>query len=187
MVYKFKFASHRFAFDTGSGTLHPLDELGYKMLDYLVLPMAPDCPSALRYDLAKYDSQAIDEVYDQLLTLWRDGKLFSPDEEFEATEPPSYAAGAAISETPDGLVVSASETPDPDLEAAVKSLDRRIKDALKNGSGSIFAPVSAAPFEHRFPCCGTCFARKLCTLDIPGAQLCPLERKRIENTLAAGV
>ena len=48
MVHSFKYGGYRFAYDTVSGTLFRFDELTYKMLDYIGLPMPVDCPSALR-------------------------------------------------------------------------------------------------------------------------------------------
>ena len=79
MVHSFKYGGYRFAYDTVSGTLFRFDELTYKMLDYIGLPMPVDCPSALRYDLAKYDSMAIDDAYDALYALSKEGKIFVPE------------------------------------------------------------------------------------------------------------
>ena len=80
MVHTFKFGGQRIAYDSVSGLTLPLSELAYKMLDYIELPMAKECSSALRYDLAKFDSAAISETYDMLYALYRDGKLFAEGE-----------------------------------------------------------------------------------------------------------
>lgn len=45
------------------------------MLDYITLPMPEECSSALRYDLAKFDSAEIREEYSRIYELYRDGKL----------------------------------------------------------------------------------------------------------------
>ena len=65
MVHSFKYGGYRFAYDTVSGTLFRFDELTYKMLDYIGLPMPVDCPSALSRRLSaeppragKIESQA---------------------------------------------------------------------------------------------------------------------------------
>lgn len=87
MVHSFKYGGYRFAYDTVSGTLFRFDELTYKMLDYIGLPMPVDCPSALRYDLAKYDSMAIDDAYDALYALSKEGKIFVPENGAEIVRP----------------------------------------------------------------------------------------------------
>ena len=56
-----------------------LSALAYKMLGLLEPPLTPECPAALRYDLAKYDSQDVDEAYDELYALSESGVLFSED------------------------------------------------------------------------------------------------------------
>ncbi len=182
MLHKFKFASRRYAYDSVSGTVHSLEELGYKMLDYLVIPMAPDCPSALRYDLAKYDSEAISATYDVMLAEWKAGRLFSEDEPYDTVKPSAVVAGAKLVETPAGLKIEPSDELLDDLDEELADLDRAIKAALKSGSGSIFAPVEVS--TKCYGCCKNCFARKLCSLDNPGEQLCELERKRVECELA---
>lgn len=79
MVHAFKQGGQRIALDTASGAVHVLSALAYKMIDLLEPPLTPVCPSALRYDLAKYDSRDVDEAYDELYALYESGVLFSDD------------------------------------------------------------------------------------------------------------
>lgn len=183
MIHKFKFGVHRFVYDSGSGEVHEVDELGYKMVDYIVTPMASECPSALRYDLAKYDSNAISETYDRLYALWRDGKLYAEDKPLPDAGIPEATVGASVRETPDGLVIARGELGGEELKAELEELTRRIKAAVRARKGSIFAPVRS--FGHGFVCCADCYAHHLCSLERPGTSVCELERLRVDAELAA--
>ena len=52
-----------------------LTSLQKKMLAQLTLPMPEECPTALRYALAKYDADAVAEAYEGLYELFVAGKL----------------------------------------------------------------------------------------------------------------
>lgn len=52
----------------GVGT--SLTALQRKMLPALTLPMPEECPTALRYALAKYDAGAVAEAYEGLYELF---------------------------------------------------------------------------------------------------------------------
>ena len=52
-----------------------LNMLQKKMLPALTLPMAEDCPTALRYALAKYDAGAVIEAYAALYAWYLQGFL----------------------------------------------------------------------------------------------------------------
>lgn len=52
-----------------------LSSLQKKMLAAVTLPLPPDCPTALRYALARYDADAVAEAYEGLLELSRQGYL----------------------------------------------------------------------------------------------------------------
>ena len=52
-----------------------LTTLQKKMLPMLTLPMAEDCPTSLRYALAKYDAGAVAEAYEALYQLYLQGRL----------------------------------------------------------------------------------------------------------------
>lgn len=52
-----------------------LTSLQKKMLPALSLPLPPICPTALRYELARFDADAVAEAYEGLLRLEADGQL----------------------------------------------------------------------------------------------------------------
>ncbi len=208
MVHSFKFGGQRIAYDSVSGAVIPLSELAFKMLDYIELPMPKDCPSALRYDLAKFDSAAISDTYDQMYALYKEGKLFADS----AAEQPAAASGAAIAiggalithQAPgllelakamadEGKDVSLSvvSAPDPesalgedDLAPLMKEMEKLSKEQIKRARGEGGKPFSAfarcAAVSKDDAVCVGCWAKKLCSLTSPHGVKCDLERKRIE-------
>ncbi len=52
-----------------------LSLLQKKMLPYVVLPMKKECPTALRYALAKFDANAVAEAYEGLYVLFEQDLL----------------------------------------------------------------------------------------------------------------
>ncbi|MBQ9779650.1 MAG: hypothetical protein IJW00_01775 [Clostridia bacterium] len=52
-----------------------LSVLQRKMLPAITLPMGEDCPTALRYALAKYDAGMVAEAYEGLYNLYLEGAL----------------------------------------------------------------------------------------------------------------
>ncbi len=79
MIFQFKSSGERYVYDSGSGEVSAISALQYKMLSYIKPPLSEDLPTALRYDLAKYDGGAVSEAYDGLYALYSEGKLFSED------------------------------------------------------------------------------------------------------------
>ena len=53
-------------------TLNPIQK---KMLPAVTIPLSEECPTSLRYALAKYAATAVSEAWDELLELEKDGKL----------------------------------------------------------------------------------------------------------------
>lgn len=187
MVHKFKFGVHRFLYDSESGYTHAVDELGFKMIDYIELPMAKDCPSSLRYDLAKYDSDAISAVYAELRGLYEEGKLFAPEKPVSADavriSGDSGKGAAHVADTKDGVIVESIAEGEDDVVADIDALSREAKLSLKAGNGTIFAPAKRC--EHGFEVCASCHARHLCALSIPGRKACEYERLSLDCELAA--
>ncbi len=199
MVHSFKLGGHRWAYDSGSKKLHILDELAFKMLDYIELPMPKDCPSALRYDLAKYDSAAIDDTYAELYRLYTEGSLYSDDKTSDGAVSPEAVAGAYV--TDGSKVVASHQNPhissldeyvgkleivpadsdaltEDDATALIKELDRAAKP-LVAAKRNPFAEKQA--FAHS---CDGCWAKNICSLKHSSDALCALERRRLEYQLA---
>ena len=209
MVHSFKLGGHRWAYDSGSRSLHILDELAFKMLDYIELPMPKDCPSALRYDLAKYDSAAIDDTYAELYKLYIDGSLYSDDRTDDSSVCPIEAGGALIT---DGKSVLASHS-NPHIQPLDEYVGKLEIVPAENDASNSEAPKgdalneedatalikeldrAAKPFvaEKRNPfaqkeafahSCDGCWAKDICSLKCKSAALCLLERRRLEYQLA---
>ena len=209
MVHSFKLGGRRWAYDSGSRTLHILDELAFKMLDYIELPMPKDCPSALRYDLAKYDSAAIDDTYAELYKLYIDGSLYSDDQTDDSSVCPIEAGGALIT---DGKSVLASHS-NPHIQPLDEYVGKLEIVPAENDASNSEAPKgdalneddatallkeldrAAKPFvaEKRNPfaqkqafahSCDGCWAKDICSLKCKSAALCLLERRRLEYQLA---
>lgn len=209
MVHTFKFGGQRIAYDNVSGLVLPLSELAFKMLDYIELPMAKECSSALRYDLAKYDSKAIGETYDMLYALYRDGKLFA-EGVGSATDAVLHGAAIKLGDTvctredinlrdrlealiAEGAdvtlsVISAPENAVPFTGADIPTLSRELekiaKEQVKRARLIPDKPckvfVPLEPVSHEDECCAECWANKLCSIAEPHNAMCELERKRIE-------
>lgn len=208
MVHTFKFGGQRIAYDSVSGLILPLSELAYKMLDYIELPMAKECSSALRYDLAKFDSAAISDTYDELYALYRDGKLFAEGEgEHEACGGAALTVGDVLCtrDNPHVLEIAKSLADegkdtavrvvyapdgesafiDEELPAVLKELEKLAKEQVKRARGDIegaplcaFETIPAA--AHHDEACAHCWASKLCSLTSAHKAMCELECKRIE-------
>ncbi|MBQ8342110.1 MAG: hypothetical protein IJY22_07045 [Clostridia bacterium] len=79
MLALFRHGGKKYAWDTVAGTLTAISALEFRMLEALTPPMAPTCPTALRYELAKFDSSAVEDAYDELLEKAANGVIFSPE------------------------------------------------------------------------------------------------------------
>jgi len=77
MLHIFKLNGHRTAYDCATRTAYPLSSLAMKILDTVTPPLTPDCPSSLRYALAKYDSHDLADAYAEIYALYKAGLLFS--------------------------------------------------------------------------------------------------------------
>ena len=79
MIYLYKYNGKKCCYDTASGAVSELTALQYKMLSALEPPMTPVCPTALRYELAKYDSEDVTEAYNELYALFTNGMIFGEE------------------------------------------------------------------------------------------------------------
>ena len=79
MLSLFRYNGKKYAWDTVSGALTAVSSLQYRMLEALEPPMDPVCPTALRYELAKFSSDAVEEAYDELYEKAANGMIFSPE------------------------------------------------------------------------------------------------------------
>lgn len=82
-VHTFKCCGQRVALDVPSGAVHVLSEIAYEILQRIAPPLEPECPTSLRYQLAKYESSDVAEAYGELYALYKEGLLFSEDQEYK--------------------------------------------------------------------------------------------------------
>ena len=78
MLILIKHEAKKYAYDTKSGAAVSLSSLQYKVAENLEFPLAPVCPTALRYQLAKYDSNDVKRAYDYLFSLF-ESKIINKD------------------------------------------------------------------------------------------------------------
>lgn len=76
MLYTLKSAGKKYAYDSASGALIQLNALQFKMLGAILPPLMAVCPTSLRYELAKFDSMDVEEAYDYIYSLSRDGLIY---------------------------------------------------------------------------------------------------------------
>ena len=102
MLHIFKCNGHRTAFDCTDRVSYPLSALAMKILDTVTPPLTPDCPSALRYALAKYDSHDLADAYAEVYALYENGLLFAEEEKESEVPAKLYAvidsSSAAVKE-----------------------------------------------------------------------------------------
>lgn len=80
MIKQWKNEKGRTIYDTISGAvIHP-GTLMYKMVSALTLPLSPVCPSSLRYELAKYDSYDVEQIYEEVYAMHKQGILFASED-----------------------------------------------------------------------------------------------------------
>lgn len=79
MLILFRHNAKKYAYDTASGALIPLTALAKRMLEAIEPPLGAVCPTALRYELAKYDSADVEETYAELYDKAANGVIFAPE------------------------------------------------------------------------------------------------------------
>lgn len=77
MLHYWKSGKQKIVYDTASGAVISVTSLEYKMIQAITPPLAPLCPSSLRYELAKFDSADVEEAYETLYHLYTQGVLFA--------------------------------------------------------------------------------------------------------------
>ena len=71
MLILLKHDAKKYAYDTKSGAAVCLSSLQYKVAENIDFPLSPVCPTALRYQLAKYDSNDVKKAYSYLYELYK--------------------------------------------------------------------------------------------------------------------
>ena len=80
MVHTFTSLGAYIAVDVNSGAVHVLDKTAYDLLRLLSGPMGETCPDDVAAQLPDYGRAAIDSAWAELLSLQKEGLLFSDDD-----------------------------------------------------------------------------------------------------------
>ena len=80
MIHKFKFNDSNFVIDVNSGSVHVVDDISYDILDFINGAFFDYTKQYVLQKLEnKYDKQDISEAYEELFSIYKQGKLFSQD------------------------------------------------------------------------------------------------------------
>ncbi|MBR1741663.1 MAG: thioether cross-link-forming SCIFF peptide maturase [Lachnospiraceae bacterium] len=83
MIHKFKAKGRNVLLDVNSGGVHLIDDLTYDLLEEIspeILKECPKCPGDVLEKLSsRYQKEEMEEVYEELLSLYHDHILFSED------------------------------------------------------------------------------------------------------------
>lgn len=81
LIHKYSLNGFNIVLDVHSGAVHIVDELSYRLLDYIKPDFAKDCPDEICHSLdSEYPRDEIVEAYGELYKLYKDGLLFSADD-----------------------------------------------------------------------------------------------------------
>lgn len=78
-IHKYRHGELFIVLDVSSGAVHLVDELAYRLLDYMEGP-AEQCPEGAFAALWEYPRAEVEETYGELLEQCRTGQLFSTDD-----------------------------------------------------------------------------------------------------------
>ena len=88
MIHKYVQNGQYIVLDVCSGGVHVVDELTYKLLDYVAPPFADVCPDAIIAKMDGFDKDDVKECYQELKELY-DAKMLFTEDDYE-----QYAAMA---------------------------------------------------------------------------------------------
>ena len=88
MIHKYKQNGQYIVLDVCSGGVHVVDELTYKLLDYVAPPFADVCPDEIIAKMDGFDKDDVKECYQELKELY-DAKMLFTEDDYE-----QYAAMA---------------------------------------------------------------------------------------------
>ena len=78
MIHKYKLFDQNIVLDVNSGSVHLLDDLSYSLLDFDIAAM--DTPTEeIKKAFSEYSGEAVEECFDELKSLQKEGLLFSED------------------------------------------------------------------------------------------------------------
>lgn len=83
MIHKYSMSGYNIVLDVESGGVYVVDDLTFKMLDKISLPMNKNCPDNLFKEFSKYSIEEIQDSYNEIYSLYESKRLFSDDNVYE--------------------------------------------------------------------------------------------------------
>ncbi len=81
MIHKYKLNGLNIVLDVNSGGVHIVDDLTYDLLDNIFPPFEDKCPQKVIDKLLQFNKvEDIESCYNEIVELYNDGILFSPDD-----------------------------------------------------------------------------------------------------------
>ncbi len=81
MIHKFNLLDNNICLDVHSGAVHILDDISYKLLDYLTEEMNDEIPQHILDAMkSEFSEDEVKEAYSELYGLYKAGQLFSSDD-----------------------------------------------------------------------------------------------------------
>ncbi len=79
-IHRFHQGDNYIVLDVNSGGVHVVDKIVYDLLGFLTPPLDAKLPEAVAKALSEYPREELEECYDEILELYKNGILFSTDE-----------------------------------------------------------------------------------------------------------
>ncbi|MCI8652304.1 MAG: thioether cross-link-forming SCIFF peptide maturase [Angelakisella sp.] len=80
MIHCYQMNGYNIILDVHSGGVHVVDELFYRLAQEVEPPLVDRCPPALLEKYSTWGREAVEETYGEILELYREGSLYSPDD-----------------------------------------------------------------------------------------------------------
>lgn len=80
MIHCYQMNGYNIILDVHSGGVHVVDELFYRLAQDLEPPLAEQCPPDLLKKYSAWSREEVEETYGEMLDLYREGSLYSPDD-----------------------------------------------------------------------------------------------------------
>ena len=79
MIHKYSMSGYNIVLDVESGGVYVVDDLTFKMLDKISLPMNKNCPDNLFKEFSKYSIEEIQDSYNEIYSLYQKGDIMNKE------------------------------------------------------------------------------------------------------------
>lgn len=80
MIHQYRLNGFNIVLDVHSGGVHIVDDITYDLLEKVKPPFEDKCPENVYSELASYTKSQIDEAYEEIVELYKDGCLYAQDD-----------------------------------------------------------------------------------------------------------